>query len=125
MNLEIKAKLPTLLVCVALLATSSCSLKGLTEGKGLAEAAVTQFHSQFNAKQFHEIYVQTDEEFKKVSSEPDFTAMLDALHRKLGTVKDSKPTGWGVNATTIGTIVTVGYDVEFTEGNGTEKFVFR
>ena len=43
----------------------------------------------------------------------------------MGTVKNSHSAGWGINATTMGTMATVSYDVEFSEGKGTETFVFH
>lgn len=107
---------------VAFVGGSSCSL---TKGKGIGEAAVTQFHNRYNAGQFHDIYSQTDEGFRKSTSEADLTALLEALRRKLGTVNQSKQAGWGVNATPMGTMVTLNYEVEFNEGKGTEQFVFR
>jgi hypothetical protein len=97
----------------------------MTKGRRLAEAAVVQFHNQFNAGKFHDIYAQADDEFKKSASEADFVTLLEAVHRKLGTVKQSNPTGWGVNATPMGTIARLSYEVEFSEGKGTEDFVFH
>jgi len=47
------------------------------------------------------------------------------VHRKLGTVKQANPVRWGVNTTTMGTMATLSYDVDFSEGKGTEQFVFR
>ena len=114
---------PGIVIIAALLcASSSCAF---TKGKGIAEAAVAQFHNQYNTGQFHEIYSQVDEEFKKSASESEFVAMLEALRRKLGTVKQSSQAGWHVNATPLGTMVTLPYNVEFTEGKGMEQFVFR
>jgi hypothetical protein len=114
---------PILIVVAALLITAnSCSF---TKGKGIAEAAVKQFHNQFNDEKFHEIYSQADEEFKNSASEADFIALLEAVHRKLGTVKNSNPAGWRINSTTMGTITTLAYEVDFSEGKGTEEFVFR
>jgi hypothetical protein len=113
----------SLIVVTLLLATgSSCSF---TQGKGIAEAAVTQFHNQYNAGQFREIYAQTDEGFKQSASEEEFVAFLEALHRKLGTIGKTESSGWKVNATPMGTMVALGYNVEFSEGKGTEQFVFR
>ncbi len=86
-----------IIVAVLLVAGNSCSL---TKGKGIAEAAVAQFHNQYNAGQFREIYSQADEGFRKSASEAEFVALLEALHRKLGTVKKSNQAGWGVNTTT-------------------------
>ena len=113
----------SLMVVIAVLATgSSCSF---TKGKGMAEAAVAQFHNQYNAGQFQEIYAQADEEFKKSASEADFVSLLEALRRKLGTVGKAEQAGWNVHATPMGTMVALGYNVEFSEGKGAEQFVFR
>ena len=111
-----------LLIASLLFTATSCSF---TKGKSQAESAVAQFHSQYNSDQFHEIYNQADEGFRKSGDEASVVEYLEALRRKLGTVKTAKQTGWHVNATTAGTIVTLGYDVEFSEGKGTEHFVFR
>jgi hypothetical protein len=113
-----------LLILVALLLAigGACSL---TKGKGIAEAAVVEFHNQFNAGKYHEIYQQTDEGFKKSVTEDDFTALLEAVHRKLGTVNQAHSSAWGVNTTTAGTMASLSYEVEFSEGKGNEQFVFH
>jgi hypothetical protein len=117
------SRIPLLLLLALLLAAStSCSL---TKGKGIAEAAVVQFHNQFNAGQFHEIYAQTDEGFKKGTNEADLVELFEAVHRKLGTVNQANPAGWGVNTTPSGTMATLSYEVEFSEGKGQEEFVFH
>lgn len=110
------------MVAVLLAVGSSCSL---TKGKGIAEAAVVKFHDQFNAGQYHEIYEQADDAFKKSASEDEFVALLEAVHRKLGTVKQAHSAGWGVNATPMGTMASLSYDVDFSEGKGNEQFVFH
>src|SRR5262249_24134709 len=99
----------------------SCSLQ---KGKATGESAVAKFHSQFNAEQYHEIYGQTGEGFRKATSEPQMTEYLKAVHRKLGEVKDTKQIGWHVNATTDGTQVFLAYKTSFSEGDATEQFVF-
>lgn len=86
---------------------------------------MARFHEQLNAGQFHEIYVQSDKGFQEGSSEADVVALFDAVRRKLGTVKNATPMGWRVNTTTTGTFVMLGYDVDFSEGKGTEQFVFK
>ena len=116
-----RARLGLVLVAALLAVSSSCSL---TKGKGIAEAAVVKFHDQFNAGQYHEIYEQADDAFKKSASEDEFVALLEAVRRKLGTVKQAHSAGWGVNATPTGTMATLGYDVDFSEGKGNEQFVF-
>lgn len=113
-------ELLTLALCLA--ALSSCSL---TKGKGIAERGVAQFHDQLNASRFHDIYVQSDDGFRKAVSEAEAVALFEAIRRKLGTVKNSTQTVWNVNATTSGTMVSLAYDVEFSEGKGTEQFIFH
>jgi hypothetical protein len=51
--------------------------------------------------------------------------LFEAIRKKLGTVQQAKLSGWHVNATTGGTAVTLGYDVDFSEGKGTEQFVYN
>ena len=113
-------QLLTLALCLA--ALSSCSV---TKSKGIAERAVGQFHDQLNAGRYHDIYVQSDDGFRQATSEADAVALFEAIRRKLGTVKNPTQTGWHVNATTAGTMVSLAYDIEFSEGKGTEQFVFH
>jgi hypothetical protein len=117
-----RARMSLVLVALLLTAASACSL---TRGKGIAEAAVVKFHEQFNAGQYHEIYEQADEAFKKSASEDEFVALLEAVHRKLGTVKQAHSSGWGINTTLAGTMATLRYDIDFSEGKGNEQFVFH
>lgn len=117
-----RARISLVLVALLLTAASACSL---TRGKGIAEAAVVKFHDQFNAAQYHEIYEQADQAFKKSASEDEFVALLEAVHRKLGTVKQAHSSGWGINTTMAGTMATLTYDIEFSDGKGNEQFVFH
>jgi hypothetical protein len=121
MRIGTKQILISTLIAVLLVVITACSVTG---GKEIGERAVVQFHNQLNAGQYHDIYAQADEGFRKGTSEPDTLAYFDAVHRKLGTVKNTNQTGWHVNATTAGTVVTLAYDTEFTEGHANEQFVF-
>lgn len=98
---------------------------GVQKGREMAEREVEKFHSHLNAGEFHQIYDESDEGFRKATSEDDAIALFDAVRRKLGQVQQAKLTGWHVNATTAGTAVTLGYDVQFSEGKAVENFVFR
>ena len=122
MKIETRPILFFAFIAALLVVVSSCSL---TKGKEIGEHAVVQFHNQFNAGQFREIYAQSDEGFRKATSEADTLALFEAVRRKLGTVKNSNQTGWHVNATSAGTMVTLAYEVEFSEGKGAEQFVFH
>ncbi|MCB1025638.1 MAG: DUF4019 domain-containing protein [Acidobacteria bacterium] len=107
---------------ILLFVSLSCST--FIEGNKLAGAAVENFHTQFNKKNFGAIYEGADDEFKKSVTEKEWTELLAAVHRKLGTVKESSSAGWKVNTTTAGTFANLNYEVEFSEGKGTEEFVF-
>ncbi|MFN2577489.1 MAG: hypothetical protein ABR607_07345 [Pyrinomonadaceae bacterium] len=97
MRSETKRIILLTLIAAVPVSLSSCSL---TKGKEAGERAVAQFHNQLNAGQYHEIYAQSDEAFRKGATEADAVALFDAVRRKLGTVQNSNETGWHVNATT-------------------------
>lgn len=119
--LKIKTKHIVLLILVVTLQLSC----GVKKGKESAEKAVEKFHSQLNAGQYHEIYTESDEGFRKGITEENTVALFDAVRRKLGTVQRANSSGWHVNTNPGGTFVTLGYDVEFTEGKAVEQFVYR
>ena len=101
--------------------TVSCSF---TKGKEQGERAVEQFHQQFNAGQYREIYQQSDKQFQDATKEAEFIEFMEAIRRKLGTIEKADPAGWRVNATPTGTVVALGYETQFSEGKGTEQFTF-
>src|SRR5215510_4002215 len=120
--MTIKQLTSLMLVCALSLIVGACAI---AKHKENAEKGVTRFHQQLNDEQYHEIYVQSDKLFQESASEADMVALLGAVHAKLGTVKFAAPQGWHVNATPTGTFVTLGYDVDFSEGKGQEEFIFK
>jgi hypothetical protein len=112
----------TVALIVTLFMFIACA--SLTKGKGAAESAVNRFHQQLNAEKYGEIYAQADDKFRGVVKEADSNALFEAIHRKLGNVKNAALSNWRVNATTGGTFVSLAYDTEFTEGRGMERFDF-
>jgi Protein of unknown function (DUF4019) len=108
---------------IFLFLTISCS--SLMKGDRLAEKAVENFHSQYNAGKYTEIYNQADDGFKNSVTEKQWLELAEKINRKLGTVKSAKSTGSNVKTTNAGTLATVTYDVDFGEGKGTEEFMFR
>lgn len=111
----------TIVLIIVIAFAMSCSLQ---RDKVTGETGVAKFHSQFNAGQYHEIYIQTDDGFRKATSEQQLTEYMEAVHRKLGEVKDAKQVGWRVNFTTAGSQVLLAYRTTFAEGDATEEFVF-
>lgn len=112
-----------LLLSLALIVVTAggCSF---AKAKQAGERGVEEFHRQFNAQKYHDIYARADDGFHKATSEADTIALFEAVRRKLGSVKDSKQQGWHVNTTPGGTVATLQYDTEFTEGHASEQFVF-
>jgi hypothetical protein len=102
--------------------SSACSVG---KSKAIAERAVVNFHSQLDAGQYQEIYDQAGVEFQKAMSESDCLAFLQAVHQKLGTVKQSTQTSSKVIFSNTGTIISHDYDTELTNGKATETFSWR
>lgn len=88
------------------------------------DPAIEKFHTQYNAKQFKEIYEQSGDMMKDAATEKDMVELLEAMHRKLGTYKTGKFASWHVNSGPLSSQVRIEYDSEFTDGNGTETFIF-
>jgi len=107
---------------LSLIALAGCSA---SEDKGVAETAVAQFHERLNSGAFKDIYATTDAKFREVTSEADFLALLDAIHRKLGAQQSKSVQSWRVNWTNEGTLVFLSYDTQYAEGKATEQFVWR
>lgn len=114
---------------VAFLAAASlllCSCGSMAVDTELAKQGVAQFHSQLNAEQYATVYGSTDPEFRKITSQADFTKLLVAVHRKLGSVQQSNLRTWNAAwYTSQGTTMTLTYDTTFSTGSGTEQFVWH
>jgi hypothetical protein len=108
---------------------ASCMLVSCgSPGKNLqlAKDSVGMFHAQLDAEQYGSIYSTTDEKFHQVTTEADFTKLLQVIHNKLGTVQQSNLRHEGVAwYAGQGTTVTLLYDTKFTDGTATEQFVWH
>jgi hypothetical protein len=114
-----KRLLPALLIFAAL---AACSFSADTKK---IELEVQHFHDLLNEGKSAAIYESASDEFKKASTEEDFVALLEAVHRKLGDFKSSSQKGWNVNYNTSGKFVTITYDAVYAEGKAAEQFVYR
>lgn len=110
---------------LAILVGSACA--GFA-AKGEAESAVANFHLMLDAERYADIYQTADDLFKNATKESDFTAILQAVHRKLGTVHGAVQQNFysrdqaGTNA---GSYISMTYDTEFEQGHATESFNWR
>jgi Protein of unknown function (DUF4019) len=112
-----------LLCGMGLLVTSCGSSKQHLE---LAQRNVEQFHTQLDTEQYTAIYASCDDKFHQITSESDFTKLLEAIHRKLGNVQHSDLKNKGVAwYSGEGATVTLIYETKFAEGTGTERFIWH
>jgi hypothetical protein len=112
------------LLCGACLLLSSCGSS--TKSIELAQQDVEEFHTRLDTEQYGAIYASCDEKFHQATSEPEFTKLLEAVHRKLGSVRQSTLRNTGVAwFAGQGATVTLLYETKFAEGTGTEQFVWH
>jgi len=110
-----------LLVCFAAI---SCGLP--SKNVQLAQDSVGLFHAQLDSEQYSAIYAACDEKFHQATSESDFVRLLQAVHGKLGFVRQSNLRNTGIAwFAGQGTTVTLVYDTTFANGSGTEQFVWH
>jgi len=123
MNLHMKAgRIFSLALAATALLFNSC---GAVKGREAADKAVALFHQQLDRGEFKPIYDATHSDFKGATSEKDFIALLDAVHRKLGLVQSSERDGWTVNAANFKVNVSLRYKTKFAEGDAFETFTYR
>ncbi|HJQ18330.1 MAG TPA: hypothetical protein VJ859_15180 [Allosphingosinicella sp.] len=105
----------------------SLLVPGCSAGRDMeaAQAEVAHFHQQLDGGRFAEIYAAAGSEIRKDMDQVRFTAFLDAVHTRLGTVRQSTIRSWNVNYGTGGNFVTLIYDTQLSHGRGEETFVYR
>ena len=109
-------------IFVAALLLGSCSS---TENVSKAEGQIPHFRQLMTERQFAQIYAETSDDFKKVTTAKDFIDLLAAVDRKLGAVKDTTKNGWNLNYYPSGTFVTLRFKTQFERGSGEETFTYR
>ncbi|NBV24892.1 MAG: hypothetical protein EBS05_23605 [Proteobacteria bacterium] len=97
----------------------------MVKGKGAAEVAIGEIHQQFNDTKFAAIYTGGHAKLKKASPEKQFVELMEAVHRKLGKVTDTKNTGWRINTFNLTTTVLMQQQTTFERGKGVESFTFE
>lgn len=90
-----------------------------------AERAVEEFHQRLDRGSFAIMYADTHPDLKAATSEKDFVAFLDAVHRKLGTIRKTEQLSWRVGSFNLNTEVSLTYKTTFDSGEGMESFSFR
>lgn len=112
---------PILAVAMPAAMLTGCGLK---ESFKDADAAVARFHAALDAEQWQAIWKTTDPQMRQQTKQADFQRILEAVHRKLGKVRQTKQVGWNANASTSGSTLTLTMETAFEHGSGTEQFVY-
>jgi hypothetical protein len=99
----------------------SCSSKEQYE---VAQAAINRFHELLATKNFDQIYAETSKNLKNNTTLDNFTKLLAAIDRKLGTFKAGENKSWSINYGTGGTLVTIGIQAQYEKGSAFETFSF-
>jgi hypothetical protein len=106
----------------AALAVGGCSF---SQAKGAAEAGAVQFHQMLDAGRFHDIYAGTSDDFRRVTTEAEFSRLLQMVHDRLGAVRETSESDWRVNFSGGNDMVVLHYATQFASGRGSEEFVYR
>jgi hypothetical protein len=109
---------------VPIVAVAMLPACGLKQSFADADTAVERFHAALDQGQWQAIWNTTAPQFRQQTRQADFERILQAVHRKLGKVKQSKQVGWNANAGTSQSSVTVTMATDFERGSGTEQFIY-
>jgi Protein of unknown function (DUF4019) len=97
---------------------------GVQESYKTSGAEVEQFRAAMSAGQYEQIWDRAAPELHKATDKARFTALLDAVGRKLGKVTDAKQTNWSGNNHNGVSTVTMTFDTTFEHGSGKETITF-
>ena len=112
-----------------LLLLAACALSlvgcGMAEGVDAAGDAVVVFHEQFNAGSFGEMYDAGGDDLRATATRNDFMTTMASFRTKLGSIGETRRTGFNARVGTDGTFVQLEYVTEFENGTGTEEFTWE
>jgi len=92
--------------------------------ENLAKRAVEKFHSQLEAGEFHTIYAEADEEFRKQGRESEILDSMRFVHDRMGRIVQTALIRSEVGQTTSGARVTLSYSTYFEGGRAAEQFIW-
>jgi len=94
----------------------------MVKGSDVAEKAITEFHAQYNANLFKEMYDQASKELKAIATETEFTNLMTVLQQKLGGFKSTSEKSVNVTTGLSGTYIEFICETDFDKGKATEQF---
>ena len=111
-------------VASATLAVAMVACSSGTDVK-LAEKNVSQFHESFNAGRYVELFERASPALQRLTTQLQWVALLDAVHRKLGDEKSASRQTWRVTYQVSGNAVSLTYKTVFSGGEADEQFVYQ
>jgi hypothetical protein len=94
----------------------------VSKSRAIASHAVNRFHDQLNAKQYQEIYAQSEAAFRNRAME---SALFEKIHQNLGQVENVKQSHPLVMHSSTGeTRVELSCETSFSKGEAHEEFVY-
>jgi Protein of unknown function (DUF4019) len=109
---------------VALALSAMLAACGLKESYNVSEGEAAKFHAALSAGQYDAIWSTAAPEMQKRTDQAQFTALLEAIGRKLGKVTEAKQTNWLSNTDNGVSTVTMKFDTTFERGSAKETLVF-
>lgn len=97
---------------------------GVLESRDVAEEAVDRFHQLFNEGSYSVIYFEADPLFHRSHTVPSFSALMLAVRRDLGTLRQSRRTSFRSDTGADGTVATLTYESDFADGQAREEFQY-
>ena len=97
---------------------------GLKQSYNVSEAEAAKFHAALSAGQYDAIWNSAAPEMQSRTDQARFTALLDAISRKLGKVTEAKQTNWSSNNNNGVSTITMKFATTFEHGSAKETLVF-
>ena len=100
---------------------SSCG--NMKKATDLSDAAIVNFHRQFNESKFKELYAAASPDLKAVTTEANFIKLLESVQKKLGKQVSSSTEGSNINFSGK-TVASISQNTKFEHGKAVETFKY-
>jgi len=97
----------------------------MLRGRSESNAAVQQFHREFNSGDYETIAKEADEAFSETTRHDALLSVLQRVHGTLGDETNAILTGISVNASNGASYLNATYQTAFAAGSGVETFEWK
>lgn len=111
--------------CLAVTCAFSLGCRSeVPQAKRAAEFGIAVFHQRYNASAFHEIYLSSTADLRRVTPPDRFLQLLSGLRTQLGRCLSVHLRSWTVSPSGTGRVVSISAASRFEKGNAAEAFEF-